>query len=130
MPQAEKKPTIGALTDAMYRVREEKKARQKKVDECTAKYNELEQMLFEALDEQDSRKGEGKEASASISTEVVPTATDWNKVNRWILRHKRLDLLQHRFSPAVYREILEERPNGVPGIEPMTKRRINLRKLS
>jgi hypothetical protein len=128
MPQ-EKPYTIGQLTDAMYRVREEKKRRQKKVDECQAKYNELQELLFEALDSQDSRKGEGKEASASISTSVEPTVTDWDKVNKFVLRHKHLDLFQKRLAPAVFRELLEEHPRGIPGIEPREVRRINLRKL-
>jgi len=127
MPQ-KSSPTIGQLTDAMFRVREEKKRRQQGVDECQAKYNELEAMLFEALDAQDSRKGEGQMAGASITTQTIPQVDDWAKVNHFVLRHKRLDLFQKRLSPAVYRDLLEERKE-VPGIVPATVRRINLRKL-
>lgn len=128
MPQNQP-PTIGKLIDAMFRVRELKKQRQAKVDECTAKYNELEAQLMEALDQQDSRKGEGHEASASISTTVQPVVTDWEAFNKFVLRHKRTDLYQKRLSPVVYREILEERPRGIPGTEPATVRKVNLRKL-
>lgn len=122
--------TIGQLIDAMYRVREMRKAKQKEVDELKAKQNQVEAMLMEALTEQGTRKGEGKLASASISTNIQPVATDWDALKRFVLRHKELELFQKRLSASRYRELLEERPKGVPGLDSYEQRTINLCKLS
>lgn len=123
-------PTIGELIDAMYRVRQKRLEVQKQVDDLKAKQNQVEAMLMDALSKQNTRKGEGSLASASISTSINPTATDWQKLNRWILRHKELELFQKRLSAPRFRELLEEYPRGIPGVEPFEQRTINLRKLS
>lgn len=124
------KPTIGQLIDAMFRVREKKKLVQKQVDELGHKQREIEEHLIEALASQDSRKGEGNLASASISTAIQPVAKDWEKIDRFILRHGEIQLLQRRLKIERYRELLEERPRGVPGVEPFEKKTVHLRKLS
>jgi len=123
-------PTIGELIDAMYRVRQKRLEKQKVVDDLKAKQNQIEAMLMDALTKQNTRKGEGTLASASISTAINPTATDWEALNRWILRHKELALFQKRLSAPRFRELLEEHPRGIPGVEPFEQRTINLRKLS
>lgn len=123
-------PTIGELTDALFRVREKKREVNKKLESITATQMRIEGMLMEALDNQQTRKGEGSMASVSISTTLEPTVKDWDAAKRWILRHKELELFQHRLSPVHYRNLLEEYPKGIPGVEPFEKRKINLRKLS
>lgn len=125
-----KKYTIGQLIDAMYRCREQRKAKQKEVDELKAKQNQIELMLMEALTDQGTRKGEGRLASASISTNIQPSLKDWEPLKRFVLRHGELELFQKRLSAPRFRELLEERPKGVPGIEPYEQRTINLRKLN
>ena len=122
--------TIGELIDAMYRVRQRRLEVQKQVDDLKAKQNQVEMMLMEALRKQNTRKGEGSLASASISTNINPVATDWEALNRWILRHKELTLFQKRLSAPRYRELLEEYPRGIPGTESFEQHTINLRKLS
>lgn len=124
------KPTIGELIDAMYRVRQKRLEVQKKVDDLKAKQNQIEAMLMEALNSQKTRKGEGSLASASISTSINPVAKDWDKLNKWILRHKELELFQKRLSAPRYRELLEDYPRGIPGAESYEQHTINLRKLS
>lgn len=124
------KPTIGELIDAMYRVREKRLSLQKQVDGLKAKQNQVEMMLMESLRDQNTRKGEGSLASASISTSINPVAKDWDALNRWILRHKELALFQKRLSAPRYRELLEEYPKGIPGAESYEQHTINLRKLS
>lgn len=125
-----KKPTIGELTDRLFRLREAKKAKQKEADELGYQQKQLEEYLMEQLDAQDTRKGEGKLASCSISTSIVPTVSDWAALERFILRHKDISLLEKRVRATRYRELLEERPRGVPGTEPFEKRTVNIRKLS
>lgn len=123
-------PTIGELIDAMYRVRQKRLEKQKLVDDLKAKQNQIEAMLMDALGKQNTRKGEGSLASASVSTAINPTATDWDALNRWILRHKELALFQKRLSAPRFRELLEEYPRGIPGLDSYKQKTINLRKLS
>ena len=123
-------PTIGELIDAMYRVRQKRLEVQKKVDDLKAKQNQIEGMLMDALTKQNTRKGEGSLASASISTAINPVVNDWDKLNRFILRHKELALFQKRLSAPRFRELLEEHPRGIPGLESFEQKTINLRKLS
>lgn len=124
------KATIGELIDAMYRVRTVRLDKQKQVDELKAKQNQIEGMLMEALRAQNTRKGEGSVASASISTSINPVVSDWDALNRFILRHKELALFQKRLSAPRYRELLEEYPRGIPGADSFEQHTINLRKLS
>lgn len=125
-----KKYTIGQLIDAMYRCREQRKTKQKEADELKAKQNQIELMLMEALNEQGTRKGEGQLASASISTNIQPVASDWDKAKKWILRHKELELFQKRLSAPRFRELLEDHPRGIPGLDSYEQHTLNLRKLS
>lgn len=124
------KPTIGQLIDAEFRVREKRLALEKQAKELKKKQDQIELMLMDALDDQKTRKGEGSLASASISTSIEPVAQDWEKIDKFILRHKEIQLLQRRIKVERFRELLEERPRGIPGLDTFEKRKINLRKLS
>lgn len=55
-----------------------------------------------------------------LNTSLVPQIKDWDSLEKFILRHKRLDLFQRRISVTTYRELIEERKE-VPGIEPFEK---------
>lgn len=60
--------------------------------------------------------------------EDVPQIENWNELERYVLRHKRLDLFQRRLSPAVWRELLEERDGAaVPGVKVFQKRKLSVR---
>ncbi len=120
--------TVGALIDQMSRLREERRviAEQDKV--LKAAYDATEMQLIEALDKQDTRKGEGKLASASIGEVVVAQKLDWNETMKWIARTKNFQLVQQRISDPAYRE-LRALGKVIPGLEDFTKRSINLRNL-
>lgn len=120
--------TVGALIDQMSRLREERRviAEQDKV--LKAAYDATEMQLIEALDKQDTRKGEGKLASASIGEVVVAQKLNWNETMKWIARTKNFQLVQQRISDPAYRE-LRALGKVIPGLEDFTKRSINLRNL-
>lgn len=124
------KYTIGELIDGMYRLRQKRLTLQKQVDDLKAQQNQVEAALMEALRAQNTRKGEGSLASASITSSINPVATDWDALNKWILRHKELALFQKRLSAPRYRELLEEHPKGIPGADSYEQFTVNLRKLS
>lgn len=57
----------------------------------------------------------------------VPQLTDWMALERYVLRHKLLDLFQRRISAPVWRELVAS--NGpVPGITPYKVRKLSVRK--
>lgn len=120
--------TVGALIDQMSRLREERRviAEQDKV--LKAAYDATEMQLIEALDKQDTRKGEGKLASASIGEVVVAQKLNWNETMKWVARTKNFQLVQQRISDPAYRE-LRALGKIIPGLEDFTKRSINLRNL-
>jgi hypothetical protein len=120
--------TVGALIDQMSRLREERRviAEQDKV--LKAAYDATEMQLIEALDKQDTRKGEGKLASASIGEVVVAQKLNWNETMKWVARTKNFQLVQQRISDPAYRE-LRALGKVIPGLEDFTKRSINLRNL-
>lgn len=120
--------TVGALIDQMSRLREERRVVAEQDKALKAAYDAAELQLIEALDKQDSRKGEGKLASASISEVVVAQKLDWNKMMTWLARTKNFQLVQQRISDPAYRE-LRALGKVIPGLEDFTKRSINLRNL-
>lgn len=123
------KETLGGLIDKLERVRDVKREIQKKLDAATGKENELKEMILAMASEQGLSKATGTNATMSISKSIVPVAKDWDKVNKWILRNGELQLFQKRLSPVRYRELLEDFPRGIPGLESHESVRINLRKL-
>lgn len=60
--------------------------------------------------------------------EDVPQIANWDELERFVLRHKRLDLFQRRLSPAVWKELLESRDGAaVPGVKVYQKRKLSVR---
>jgi len=122
-------PTLGQLIDMLDRVRDKKRELNEKVSLCSAKEEEIKSMILESAGKQGLSKATGSLATMSISKSIVPVAVDWGKVNPWVLRHKELNLFQKRLSPVRYRELLEDNPRGIPGLESHEQVRVNLRKL-
>jgi hypothetical protein len=134
---ATKKPlTLGALIDALDDAREVKRAIAAEAKLADAAYKDLEAKVFEALRSQDTRGGEGKKASASISESIVPVydAADpeaRDKLKAFIKRTGYWHLLSETVSAPAYRELLEipKFKGVVPGLVPFTKHTLNLRSL-
>jgi hypothetical protein len=128
VPIKKPKLTLGALIDKMSDIREVKRKVDESSKELKAQYDVLEVQLMEMLDGQDTRKGEGKKASASISESVQPNVVDWDSFYAYIFKNKFTHLLQRRPSAEACRELFETK-GKIPGVEPFTKRTINLRNL-
>lgn len=120
---------VGELIDAYFRIREERNAINNKAKELNDKLARLEGAIIESLDHSRIDQGRGNFATGSISETVVPTIKDFSKVQNFIYRHKALHLMEARISSRVYREMLEER-GEVPGLEPFTRRKLNVQKRS
>lgn len=120
---------IGTLIDEIFNKREDKRRLEAQVKEIEGEIAGLEEYLLERMDAEKTDKGSGKLAGASISTNVVGNVTDWDKLWTYIFKYKASHLMQRRLSDTAYRELLEHK-GTVPGVEPFSKRRVNIRVLS
>ena len=120
--------TIGAATDKMWKLREEKRALEAQIKVIETSMKELEGTVFGLLDAQDTRKAEGKSASVSITESVVANVENWDALWPWISKTKNFHLIQKRVSDPGMRE-LWALGKVVPGVQPFTKRTLALRSL-
>lgn len=65
----------------------------------------------------------------SVSSSVVADVKDWSELEKFIHKHKYFQLFQRRVSDTAYRELLEA-GKKIPGVEPFTKVRLNVRAAS
>ena len=121
-------PSLGATTDKMWQLREDKRALDAKLKAVEGQIKELEVTLFELLDAQDTRKAEGKKASVSIGESVVATVEDWDALWPYIVKNKFFHLIQKRVSDPGMRELWALK-KVVPGVQPFTKRTLSVRSL-
>ena len=140
-PKARAKPkattvlTLGAASDKVWQLREDKRALDKQVKAIETEIAALTENIFEMLDSQDTRKAEGKRASVSVTYSTVPNTVDWNETIKFIVAGKRGDkmayahLVQHRISAPAYSE-LRALGMTVPGQADFTKRSLSITSLS
>ena len=121
--------TLGATIDAMWTLRESKRDAEAVVKKLEVQIKDLEAVMFEKLDAQDTNKAEGKKASVSISETVVGNVEDWEALWPYIAKNKFFHLVQKRVSDPGLRE-LWALGKKTPGVVPFTKRTLNLRSLS
>lgn len=129
MATATKAPPLGKLIDQLWSIREKKRELEAAVKDLDGKISDIEVELMEALNAAGLEKASGTKASISITTTTVANVTDWDEFGKYILKNKFLHLLQRRVSDPAYRELLEA-GKKVPGTEPFTKKRLNLRTTS
>ena len=118
--------SIGPAIDQLNALREKKRKLESEVSEIEAEYKDLEELLMQKLESEGSRTGAGKTATASISHSVVGNVTDWEKFNAYVKKTGFFHLFQRRLSDTAVRELFEQ-GKKIPGCEPFTKKRLNLR---
>ena len=120
------KITIGDLIDKMNGLREERRAIAKQDDDLKKQYEEAEQQLIELMDAEGCTKSTGRTASAGISQNIVFNTVDWETFMAYLIKTKQGHLVQRRVSAPAVLELFTAK-GVVPGLEPFTKRSINLR---
>lgn len=123
---ARKLGPIGPTIDKLNDLREAKRKLEAEVKKIEEQYSELEEQLMEKMAAEGTDKGSGKNASASISSSVVGNVTDWEKFNGFVKKTGYFHLFQRRLSDAAVRELFDQ-GKKIPGCEPFTKKRLNLR---
>jgi len=118
--------SLGGTIDHAYELRERKRMAEavvKGIDEEIAANNE---MLMARLDSEETTKGAGRKASASITTAVVGTLTDPDAFWAYVAKKKYFHLVQKRLSDPALREIWDKNLE-IPGVEKFHKRTLNIR---
>lgn len=122
-----KPPSLGLQIDALFQLREGLREIQEKEKAQQALISEAEQTLMETMEREGVDKSTGKLASVSVSEVVTGNVVDWDALWAFIFKNKYSHLLQRRISDPAIRELFETK-GKVPGVEPFTKRKLNLRK--
>ena len=123
------KLTPGATIDTMWELREKKRVLEASVKDVEGQIADLEAKLMEDMQANGIDKMAGKHASVSITSTVVANVEDWDAFWAYIHKMKYGHLLQRRVSDPAYRELLDL-GKKIPGTQPFTKKRLNLRALS
>ena len=119
--------TIGACIDALYKMRAERHAIEKKAEAVKEQESALEGYVLETFRKTDLDGARGKVAVAGITQATVPTVKDWDALYKYVKKKDAWDLLQKRVSATAYRERLDEKV-VVPGVEPFTVTKLSLTK--
>ena len=120
--------TLGALIDAIHLEREKKRLVEEDVKKISERIAELEEQIMAQLDEQGLTQSRGSKASVSVTSSVVADVQDWDSFWPYVAKNKFWHLIQRRVSDPSYRELLEQ-GKKIPGVQPFTKRKLNLRSL-
>lgn len=126
---ARKALTTGAAIDAMWSLREKKRALEAGLKELEGEIANVESELMESMKANGIEKATGKHATVSISSSVSANVEDWDTFLAWIYKTKNGHLLQRRVSDPAWREMTEIK-GVVPGTQPFVKTRLNLRAVS
>jgi len=119
--------TLGSCVDLLYKMREERLAAQKVVDERKAQEHALKDHILTNLNSQGGTTFGGKIATAHVSKRTEGTVHDWDDFFNWVAKTDSWDMVQKRINNAAYRERLENDVD-VPGVEAVEVTSINLTK--
>lgn len=122
-----KKPSLGLQIDALFKLREKLREIQAMEKEQLDLITAAETVLMETMEREGVEKSTGKFATVSIGSTVVGNVVDWDTFAAYVLKNKYLHLLQRRLSDPAIRELFETK-GAVPGVEPFTKKKLNMRK--
>jgi hypothetical protein len=117
---------IGPAIDKLYELREAKRKLNEQIEKIEADYADVEEQLMAKLEAEGTNKGTGAKATCSITHNVVGNVTDWDKVHAFIKKTGYTHLYRKQLNDASVRELFEA-GKKVPGCEPFTKKRLNLR---
>ncbi len=124
---AKRLPSLGMQIDTLFQLRERLREIQAQEKDQLELISAAEVVLMETMNREGVDKSTGKKATVSISDIITANVVDWTLFEEFIIKKKYLHLLQRRVSDPAIRELFEK--GSVPGVEPYTKRKLNLRKI-
>lgn len=120
--------TTGSTIDSIWAKREQKRAADQVVKVIEAEIEALEEVLMARMDKEETTKAQGGKASVSITQAVVANVEDWDAFYAYVAKNKFFHMLQKRVSDPSVREVWDS-GKKIPGVQPFTKRKLNVRSL-
>lgn len=128
-PSAKRTESLGSLIDGIWAEREVKRALEAKIKLQEELIATMETTLLERMDKEGVDKSTGKKATVSISSTVKGNIVDWDTLCKYVKKTDYFHLFHRRVADEAVREIFETK-GSLPGVEPYTKRKVNIRTLS
>ena len=124
-----KTPTIGSLIDKLHAVREKRRKLVEQDKPLAKEEEELKELVLATLAANDTDKASSKKATASISYVTVANVKDWDAFYAFVKKTGYFHLFQRRVTDTACRELWEQ-GKQIPGLQPFTKRKLNIRTVS
>jgi len=121
----------GELGDALYLKNEEIGVIQAQLKELELEKRDIEAKLLDAMQAAGTDIVRGSKATVSKSEILRAQIVDYEKLQKFVLRRKALELFERRISSKVYSELksaLGGKP--IPGLVDFTQTRLNVRALT
>ena len=122
--------SLAACADALWKIKADRLAAQKIVDQFAAQESELREYLINNLPKSDATGVSGKLANVKIETKTVALVEDWDKFYTYVVKNYKkgsFALLQRRLNSSAVQEIWENHKE-VPGVGAMRVPVISLTK--
>ena len=121
--------TMGSTIDSLWSKREEKREAEIKIKAIEAEIASIEESLMERMDKEETSKSQGTKAYVFITPTTVANVEDWPAFYAYIAKNKYFHLLHKRASDPAARELWNANKK-IPGVQPFTKRKLNIRSLT
>lgn len=123
--------TLGAMIDALKKARDNRLERAKEWEaeekELKATESDLRQRIIAALEKSKQTSGSSETATATITVKLLPRATDWPSIYKYIAKNDAWDLLERRIGKKAFADRLEQGEH-VPGIDVFEEKDLSLTK--
>lgn len=121
---------IGTLIDDLFTLREEKRALEAKVKAVEEKMAVIDAQIVERLDEEKTDRAASRKATVFISETIVPNTVDWEEfMKKEVVKNGHIHLVERRPLAVACREIWMA-GGSIKGLEPYTKRKLNVRSIN
>ena len=120
--------SIGSQIDEYAKLRKEKAALSKQLDDLNKKIVACEQELIDSLSGQSMSKASGYLATVSVGESEIAVVKDWQILYNHIVESGSFELLQKRLSNRVALEAISVN-GGLPGTEVIKQPKLNFKSL-
>lgn len=119
---------LGECADLLYRLRKERLALQKEVEEYEKHESALREHIIQTLPKSEASGVAGRVARVSVTTQLVPQLKDFAALFAYVKKTGSLELLQRRINNRAVQERWEAKKQ-VPGVEAFRATMVSLNKL-
>lgn len=121
---------FGATADKLYKKAQDLAKANAKVKDLENEQREIQNELLAAMNDAGTGIIRGKFATVSISETTRASIADFEAFEKFVLRHKALQLFERRVSSTAYREMRDTLGGKeIPGLSEFTQQRLNVRKV-